>query len=227
MQKVTPEGLSAMNAQVERATCEIADVRPDVVANACLVAIMSQGPRAHHDNERQIASYLEREGASAPVVSSAGALLTALAALQARRIAIITPYAKPLTRSVADYIEDSGVEVRDALSLEVTDNRAVAALDPSDLNRHWRRLDLTGCDAIVASACVQMPSLPVIEVIERESGLPTLSAATATAFVVLRTLGVDTEVQGAGSLLHKGLLTERLEESDIPAEKGVTYESHA
>jgi maleate isomerase len=38
------------------------------------------------------------------VVSSAGALLSGIAALDARRVAMITPYLKPLTRQVADYI---------------------------------------------------------------------------------------------------------------------------
>ena len=40
-------------------------------------------------------------GADVPVVSSAGALLTALGALGARRIAMVTPYVKPLTDLVA------------------------------------------------------------------------------------------------------------------------------
>jgi len=41
MQRVTPEELRAMNAQTERATTELADMRPGVVATACLVAIMA------------------------------------------------------------------------------------------------------------------------------------------------------------------------------------------
>jgi maleate isomerase len=44
-------------------------------------------------------------------------------------------------------------------SLEVSDNRAVGALDPDDLKNRWKRLDLRDCDALVLSACVQMPSL--------------------------------------------------------------------
>lgn len=40
------------------------------------------------------------------------------------------------------YIEDAGIEVGDAFSLEASDNQAVAALDPEDLTFHWKRLDL-------------------------------------------------------------------------------------
>jgi maleate isomerase len=114
---------------------------------------------------------------------------------------MVTPYMKPLTRLVADYIEDAGIEVHDALSLEVSDNRAVAALDPMDLREHWRKLDLTGCDALVLSACVQMPSLPVIEAVEADAGLPTLSAATSTAWALLRAMELEPVASGAGRLL--------------------------
>ena len=201
MKKVTPEELRAMNAQTDRAAAEIADLRPDVVATACLVAIMAQGAGYHCTAEDQIDAALRAEGVQAPVVSSAGALLKALDHLGARRIAMVTPYMKPLTKLVADYIESAGVEVHDALSLEVPDNRAVAQLDPADLLEHHRKLDLRDCDALVLSACVQMPSLPAIEPVEREVGLPTLSAATATAWAILDALGLEPTAPGAGRLL--------------------------
>jgi maleate isomerase len=202
MEDVTPETLRAMNAQTERATTELADMRPDVVASACLVAIMAQGPKHHLAAEAEIESTLEREGAFAPVVSSAGALVAALQELGARRIGIVTPYLEELTGLVVEYIEDAGIEVADAVSLGVPDNRAVAALDPQGLKEHWKRLDLRDCDALVLSACVQMPSLPVLEEVERESGLPTLSAATATTWSILRALELDAVGPGAGALLR-------------------------
>ena len=91
-------------------------------------------PRARNiTTQNEIESILEREGAPAPVVSSAGALVDALHALGARRIGLVTPYLRELTQLVAAYIEDAGIEVGDAVSLEVSDNRAVAALDPDDL----------------------------------------------------------------------------------------------
>lgn len=202
MQQVTPDELRAMNAQTERATAELADMRPDVVATACLVAIMAQGPGHHRVMQAEIESILERERAPAPVVSSAGALMDALHALGARRIGIVAPYLKELTRLVAEYIEDAGVEVADAVSLEVSDNQAVAALDPEGLKTHWKRLNLRDCDALVLSACVQMPSLAAIEEVERASGLPTLSAATATTWAILHALELEPFAPGAGALLR-------------------------
>ncbi|MFE3651804.1 aspartate/glutamate racemase family protein [Streptomyces sp. NPDC059152] len=205
MRHVTPEQLREMNAQTERAAAELADARPDVVASACLVAIMAQGPGHHCTAEAEIAGVLRAQGAAAPVVSSAGALLDGIAALGARRIAVVTPYVKELTALVTAYIEDAGVEVVDALSLEVPDNLAVARLDPRALLDHWRRLDLRRADALVLSACVQMPSLAAIQPVEEAAGLPVLSAATATTYRVLGELGLAARVPGAGRLLSGAL----------------------
>lgn len=202
MQHVTPEQLRRMNAQTERAALELADAQPDIVASACLVAIMAQGPGYHCTAEDEITAGLRAGDCPAPVVSSAGALLSGIEALGARRVAIVTPYMKPLTDTVVEYIEDAGVKVVDSLSLEVPDNLQVARLNPDDLRQHWRRLDLTDADAIVLSACVQMPSLSAIQHVEDESGLPVLSAATATTHRILSGLGLDTAVPGAGSLLN-------------------------
>jgi maleate isomerase len=102
---------------------------------------------------------------------------------------------------VIDYLQDSGIEVKDSISLEVPDNHDVAALDPANLPGIARRLDATGAEAVILSACVQMPSLPSIQRAEDELGLPVLSAATSTVFEILRQLDLEPSVPECGSLL--------------------------
>jgi maleate isomerase len=201
MMNVTPEELRAMNAQMDRCAAELADARCDVVTTACLVAIMAQGAGFHCAAEDQIREALQEEGAPAPVVSSAGALLKALEELGARRLALVAPYMRALTKLVAEYIESSGVVVQDALSLEVSDNLEVRGLNSENLKEHWKKVDLSGCDALVLSACVQMPSLSSIEPVEQACGLPVLSAATATTYCILQALELPIIVLGAGHLL--------------------------
>lgn len=202
MKHVNPEELKAMNAQTGRAAAELADLHPDAMASACLVAIMAQGPGYHCVAEEEMQRALADQKSDAPVVSSAGALLRALTALDARRVVMVTPYAKPLTALVAHYVEDAGFTVLDTVSLEVTDNIAVSELDPADLLTHWRRLDgLDEADVLVLSACVQMPSLASIQAVEDEYGKPVISAATATTWALLKDLGLDTVVPNAGVLL--------------------------
>ncbi len=132
-----------------------------------------------------------------PVTSSAGALVRALQRLGASQVAIVTPYLKPLAVMVIDYLAGYGITVTDSVSLEVADNVDVGRLDPADLSGHVKRLDLTGADALVLSACVQMPSLAVLDEVSRQTQVPVLSAATATASEVLALLGQEPAI-GAG-----------------------------
>jgi maleate isomerase len=140
-------------------------------------------------------------GGGAPVVTSAGALIDGLQRIGAKKIAILTPYMKPLTAVVADYIEHEGFEVLDAVSLEIDDDLAVGARDPRAPIELSRRLNTANCDAVVLSACVQMPSLESIQPVQDRLGLPVLSAAVCTTYQMLRTLGLKAAVPDAGELL--------------------------
>jgi maleate isomerase len=204
MRSVTPEALAAMNEQATRAAQELADASVDVVVYACLVALMAEGPGAHRRAEAALEATLAAEGAPAPVVSSAGALVDTLRELDARRIALIAPYLPDLTRRVCDYVAAEGVAVAAAHSLAVADNGAVGNLDP------WRLLEIADrlprdVDAVVLSACVQMPSLAVIDAAEARLGRPVLSSATATVYQTLRRLGLPPLAPGAGRLLTGAL----------------------
>jgi len=196
MTRVTPEALAAMDSHSGDCAVELADADCDVLAYACLVAVMASGRRAHVAAEERLAA-----AAGRPVVTSAGALAAGVRALGVRRVALVAPYLPALTATAVDYLADLGVEVVDAVSLEVADNLAVGRLDPARLPGLVDGLDLSRAEAVVASACVQMPSLPALEEIERRTGLPALSAATATAAAVLDRLGLAARIPGAGRLL--------------------------
>jgi maleate isomerase len=201
LKTVDHESLVQMMGESDRCASELAHARMDAYVYACLIAVMVGGFHAHEDAEARVAAAAEEAGGPGPVLSSAGALLRALHALGARRVAIVTPYVDALTNVVIEYLDSHAIEVTDAVSLNVADNVEVGRLDPMELPEVARRLDVRDADAVVLSACVQMPSLPVIPAVERELGLPVLSTATATVFDLLRRLDLEPTVPDAGSLL--------------------------
>lgn len=201
MKNVTKEELAAMDADSDRCAAELSDARVDVLGYACLVAIMSMGKGYHCQSERRLHEVTVREGAPAPVVTSAGALVQGLKTLKARKIAMIAPYLKPLTQLVADYIEAEGIEVVDKIALEIPDNLEVGRRDPMALVELYKNLKLEGIDALVLSSCVQMPSLAAVPIVERACGLPVVSAAICTTHQMLTKLGLPTHVPNAGALL--------------------------
>ena len=201
MKRVTREELAAMDGDSDRCALELSDARVDVMGYACLVAIMSMGLGYHRVSEKRLHERTIENGGPAPVVTSAGALIEGLAAIGARKVAVITPYMKPLTQLVVDYIEAEGFEVQDRVALEIEDNLAVGRRDPMALVDIAGRLSMANVDALVVSACVQMPSLAAIPQVEARAGVPVVSAAVCTAFRMLEQLGLPTVAENAGALL--------------------------
>jgi maleate isomerase len=202
MKKVTREELAAMDADSDRCAAELADARVDVLGYACLVAIMSMGQGYHRQSQARLQRVTEKEsGDCIPVVTSAGALVDSLKTMKARKIAMVAPYVKALTCMVADYIEAEGIEVADRVALEIPDNLEVGRRDPLALVDIYRKLTLSDVDVLVLSSCVQMPSLAAVPIVERECGLPVISASIATTYQMLKTLGLQAHVPDAGALL--------------------------
>jgi len=199
--KVTKEELEAMDKDSDRCAIELADARMDVLGYACLVAIMSMGKGYHLVSEKRLHERTIEAGGPAPVVTSAGALVDGIKAIGAKKVAILAPYMKPLTKLVIDYIENEGIEVIDSISLEIPDNVEVGRQDPRAPIEITKRLNTTNADAIVASACVQMPSLPSVQPIEDRTGIPVVSSSISTAYMMLKKLGLKTHAPGFGSLL--------------------------
>ena len=201
MKTVSKEELAAMDKDSDRCALELSDARVDVMGYACLVAIMATGHGYHCQSSERLTQVTADNGAEAPVVTSAGALVDALNHLGAKKIGLVAPYMLPLTELVVDYIQAEGIEVQDFLALEIPDNLEVAAQDPMNLVEHIKKVNTEGVDAVVLSACVQMPSLEAIQVVEDELGIPVLSAAVSTAWHMLGHLGRPQVVPNAGTLL--------------------------
>lgn len=200
MKKVTKEELAQMDSDSDRCALELSDAAVDVLGYACLVAIMSMGKGYHRVSESRLHQRTVDNGHPAPIVTSAGSLVDGLHAIGAKKVSILTPYMKPLTQLVIEYIESEGIEVVDSISLEIPDNLAVGRQDPLAPVEITKRLN-SNVDAIVASACVQMPSLPSVQLIEDREGLPVLSSSVATTYMMLKKLGLETRADGFGSLL--------------------------
>lgn len=201
MKHVTAEELKRMDNDSDRCALELSDARVDVLGYACLVAIMSMGLGYHRESERRLHSRTVENNAAAPVVTSAGALVEGIKALGAKKVSLLTPYMKPLTRLVIDYIENEGIEVVDSISLEIADNLEVANRSPFAPAEITKKLITHNVDAIIASACVQMPSLQSVQIIEDREKIPVLSSSVATTYLMLKKLGLPTRIDGFGELL--------------------------
>jgi maleate isomerase len=198
-----PGAMQAMNEAAGDAIDALCDAQVDTVVYGCLVATMFGGKASVADTGQRLArraNYMR--AAPVSVVSSADALVGALRSLGAQSVSMIAPYRKEVTARVAATIEEHGIAVRKAVSLEIADDVAIGRLDPQTLLSAACELDLANSDALVLSAGVQMPSLDVLDATEQLLGLPVLSAASASVWALLQKLRIEPQIRGAGWLLR-------------------------
>ncbi len=203
LKEVSPEALRAMNARAEEAIDALCDAEVDAILYACLVAVMVEGFEGVRETGIRLSCRAAAVSSGTPsVITSAGALIHGLNRLSARRINLIAPYRRPMTETVCATLAEAGIVVEASHSLEVADNVAVGRLDQDALMRLALEMDHSRVDALVLSACVQMPSLDIVEAVERRIGIPVVTAATASVRILLDRLGIAPRIAGAGRLLR-------------------------
>jgi maleate isomerase len=201
MHKVTREELEAMNREGLRCAAELADARVDVMSTACLVAIMAMGKGYHRDVERDLTAVARENHCNSPAMTSAGALVEGLKIMGAKKVSLLAPYMRSLCDLVVEYIEGEGIEVVDSIAFEIPDNLEVGLRDPARLVEDVKKLNTANADVVILSACVQMQSLPSIQIVENQLGIPVTSTAVCTTRRMLDHLGLEPIVPNAGALL--------------------------
>jgi maleate isomerase/arylmalonate decarboxylase len=191
-------GEAALEADMRAAVGELAKARPDVIAYGCTAGSMVS----------PVDALPKRIGAMAGArgVTTAAAIVAALRALGARRLAVATPYADDLDAHERAFLSENGFEVLRLRGLGIGAGGAhefvrIATTPLEAVGAHARACVAPGADALLIS-CTDFPSLPLIDQLEAEFGVPVVSSNTATLWASLRAAGVDDAIGGAGRLLH-------------------------
>ena len=159
---------------------EVAEAAPGVTAYLCTSASFVRGVAG----EAQLRALMARAGVRRAITTS-GALVDALAALGARRVAVATPYDAELTARLAGFLSEAGHEVVSTARLGLSgDIWRVSSASVRELIEALPRED---ADAVVVS-CTNLPTYDVIPELERTIGLPVVSANLATMWAALRAL---------------------------------------
>lgn len=190
MKHVRQEELAAMDADSHRCARELADAPIDVAGYACLVAIMAMGQGYHRESERTLSQIAAQEGRAFPVITSAGALIEELKSAGHRRVSLLMPYSDALAQIVIDYLTAEGIHICDARNFSVTDNQEVGRIPGERLLSALDGLNTQDADAVVLSACVQMPSIAVLDEARRRLKISVTSTAECTVKRMLRALGL-------------------------------------
>ncbi|WP_186079998.1 aspartate/glutamate racemase family protein [Burkholderia gladioli] len=168
--------------------------RLDAIVFGCTSASTLIGP---HRVEQRI--HLGRPGVA--VTNPATAVVAALRALKARRIALITPYTAQMTRNVMRFLGEADIELSSVRIAGHDTDHAIGSIPESFYVDAVRASQLAGADAIFIS-CTGTKALNVIEEIETFTGLPVVVSNQAAFWHALQLAGRAVPIRGYGHLLH-------------------------
>ena len=187
----------AMEREVPRVLEEAVSAAPDVIAYGCTASSAKGDPAVL---EAELAATSGR-----PTATAAGALVAALRAFGAKKIALVTPYPPELNAKERKFFAENGIEVVADESVIVDQAQLKLrnmCLVPKDklVERAvalGRRDDV---EAVVLS-CADMPTLAALPEIEAAIGKPVTSSVQALLWRALRLAGIQDRNPAAGRLL--------------------------
>ena len=191
MADTTPAGENRMLDEFALpAARDLGTARPDVVVFGCT----SAGALRGNDYDAQLCEQIS-ELTHAPVVSTIGAVRTAIEASGAASIGVITPYVDELNEAIKASIQDDGIPVAGITGLGITDNFQIAEVGPDEIVAFAVRalgpLAAEGQIDLVFASCTNFGAMAVRPAIAERLGLPVVTsnqAALDAAVARLRAL---------------------------------------
>lgn len=185
-----------MEVEATHACARVSMAEPQVIVYACTSGSFFEG-RAWNEN---IATQLSAI-AGVPTVTTAGAMAASLLAANARKVAVVTPYVELTNNRLIAFLLEYGIDVGALGTFDMLDMFDHAKIQPADVYAQVRAT-LTGNEDAVFIACTQVRALEVVDMLERDLGIPVYSAVQATLWMTYKTLGIDPELDHLGSLLR-------------------------
>jgi maleate cis-trans isomerase len=193
-----PEVMRETEAEAARLSHTLKAILPDIIIFTHTVASMGDGP----DFDRRLTEVMEAQS-GCRALTTATAIVEALHALGAQRVAIADPFPMPeLGRIVRDFLEHPGVgfTVVNAVSAQGKDPNFITNLPPSVAYQFGRRADCADADVVLLAANVWR-TIESIELLEQDLKKPVISANQATLWAALKRIGVAGGA-GYGSLFN-------------------------
>jgi arylmalonate decarboxylase len=179
----TPEQLSRMIEEAPALAELLSYAEVGVVGFACTGASFFKGV----GSDEAIARAIEAR-AKVPAVPTTSAVVKALRAVGAKRIAVATPYEKWLCEAEREFLVASGFEVLAIEGLGLSRGVDIHALPSSEAYRIACEVDRPDADALFIS-CTDFRALGVIERLERERAKPVVTSNQATFWACAAAVG--------------------------------------
>ncbi len=192
--EVTPATLTDMELRLPAAAAVLpAEFEFDAIGYGCTSAATLIGPEG-------IVAAIAAAHPGVACTDPISAAVAAFQALDARRIALVTPYTAEVTGPIVEFFSAAGFEVTALGSFLEPSDLVVGRISPASIADGVRAMvESSPCDAVFVS-CTSLRLLAAATDLEREVGVPVVSSNMALFWHLLRLGGITDEVPQFGRL---------------------------
>jgi maleate isomerase len=187
--------LDALLPRIVDAAELLGDAKCDLTVLQCTGTSMSAGVAA----ERGVIAAIEK-ATGGPALSTASSLMTALAALRARRLVFVSETAQAGHEKKLAFLREAGFDILADKAVGLTGSDVYCTMPPELWYEATLSLQRDDADAYFIS-CSNIHSIDVIERLEKVLHRPVVTSNQAALWCALRTLRLGDVVPGLGRLM--------------------------
>ena len=140
-----------------------------------------------------------------PALSAGTAVLEALKALNAKKVAVLTPYSDAANEGERKFLEENGFEVTTIAAMDVSyiSGRGfeLESCDEYMLYRNVRKLNLKDTDVFLLSS-MELSTMELVDDLETVLGIPVVTSQQAVLWSALRHCRVGAKPEKLGKLFQ-------------------------
>jgi maleate isomerase len=195
IKRLTKEDISEALKGIENAAAELARTKTDVIILGGSPPIIFGGFGFDQKIIERIKNVTDIPGTTSQTLA-----VNALRALQVKKLVVASPFEENQNSLLKKFLEDSGFWVHNIEGLNK--ERIEYGMLPRDASYH---LAIEACKEVedfdgVYLPCAQMPTITIIDRLEKELGKPVVTSVQAMIWGALNIAGINDQISGYGRL---------------------------
>ena len=192
----TKANLMAMQPKITQAAeIILPSIKLDSIVYACTSASAVIG-------DETVRESVSKGKPGTPVVTPTTGAVSAFKQMGIDNIALLAPYIKSVSESLAEYFCKQGLNIKTLSYLGIEDDRDIGRLCQQSIIEAASKMIEPNTTGIFL-ACTALQAVPIIEELELKLGIPVVSSNQAMFWQAIRTCGYDQPINGFGKLLTK------------------------
>jgi len=191
---VTEESLTRAYLEAIDEAEYLKDMSPDVIAFNCTGASVAYGKNCDAILAEKMSARLSIRSTNTMM-----AIKDALRAVGATRILQVCPFGDTFSRIEAQSLRDADLDVHRSVSLNFTDAKLAAKMEPAEVVDRVMQLIDDSTQAVFLS-CANVRAFEAVQELEHTLDMPVVTSNQAMLWAVLEAIGWRGEIEGAGRL---------------------------